>query len=45
MSRWDDLWSGIDDGGSPGSGCVWFVLLLIAGIVIAVLGANDMLPW
>lgn len=41
----DSMWNDAGDAGSGGNGCFWFVILLIAGIVIGILGANDMLPW
>lgn len=41
----DGMWLDAGDAGNSGCGCFGWILLLIASIVIAILGANDMLPW
>lgn len=41
----DDMWIDAGDAGTSGSGCFWFVVLLIGGAVIGFLGANGLLPW
>lgn len=41
----DDMWTDAGDAGGGGCGCFGIILLLVGSIVIAILGANDMLPW